>query len=315
MTTLNGDSACLKALPIWIKQIATSRGQMEEAITALAGRFGALVQRIEAAMAASAQAGDGEGGVVAAVTAGQRELRRVIEALKAIQQSRNALAEEVRSLAEYTEELRRMAGEVELLAFQTNILSLNAAIEAAHAGEAGKGFAVVAQEVRHLSKASRDTAKKIAEKIGVIGEALLRVGTTNERVAERDNQSVAEAEATIGRVLDSFGSVASQLSESSERLRHESAGIKDEVGESLVQLQFQDRVSQILSHVERSMADLLEQPDGPSTAAPGPRTADNEAEARSYLDRMAQTYTTEEQRRNHAGSALAPVRPQSVTFF
>ena len=102
----------------------------------------------------------------------ESDLTLVVDALKAIQKSRDELAHEIRTLAGYTDELRKMASDVESIAFQTNMLALNAAIEAAHAGKAGQGFAVVAHEVRNLSTAARDTGKRIAQKVGAVSDAL-----------------------------------------------------------------------------------------------------------------------------------------------
>jgi methyl-accepting chemotaxis protein len=298
---------CNQAIPIWSKQIDTARSQAESAVVSLTERFGAIVQGLDTALGAADRHGSAQAISVEAED-GARRLGCVLQALKAIQESRDALAKEIRSLVGYTQELQRMSSDVESIAFKTNMLALNAAIEAAHAGESGRGFAVVAQEVRALSEAARLTGKSITDKAGLINKALAEIGQTSETVASRDKIAVEESEAQVREVVTRFKERAGALNAVALRATEQSAAIKDDVSEALVRLQFQDRTGQILSQVINSMVEVsqLESSGTPERA---------HQDAREYLDYMASTYTTEEQRRNHAGLYSEEPDPQATTFF
>jgi|ADGO01.1.fsa_nt_gi Methyl-accepting chemotaxis protein len=293
-----------QALEIWSAQIDTSRQQMEDAVISLTSRFATIVDRLDAALGGSTS---GAGAAEDAHRA-EADLVAVVDALKAIQQSRQALTQNVRSMVTYINELRQMADEVGIVAFKTNLLALNAAIEAAHAGDSGRGFAVVAHEVRALSDASRQTGKLITEKVGNISSMLSKVAEANEQIAAKDDQAIANSEAKIRQVLDRFRNRTEEMADAVERANRQRAEIKDEVAESLVQLQFQDRVSQILAQVSSSMRRL----DVASTTSGTVMDAES---ARKQLDEMTASYTTEEQRRIHNGLEAQAVEPQQVTFF
>ncbi|MDT8905972.1 MULTISPECIES: methyl-accepting chemotaxis protein [Pseudomonas] len=306
----------LGAMPIWARQVESSRQQTETAIVSLTSRFTGISSRLEetvhaSQLAAGELAGNGSGGAVQVLAQSEGELVQVINSLKATQASRDETLAQVRNLTAYTGELRTMAADVAAIAAQTNLLALNAAIEAARAGEAGRGFAVVADAVRSLSSKSSETGQQMSAKVDIINTAITQLVQAASSGADQDSQSVSISEDSIQRVLERFKSVTGRLAESADLLQQESFGIRDELTEVLVSLQFQDRVSQILSHVRDNIEDLhvhvQQATQSPDQAVP--------IDARQWLARMETTYATDEQRRNHHGDAGAQQTSQEITFF
>lgn len=304
------------AMPIWAKQVESSRQQTETAIVSLTGRFTGISSRLQETVHASQQAagdltGQNAGGALQVLAQSDHDLVQVINSLKATQTSRDETMAQVRNLTAYTGELRSMATDVAAIAAQTNLLALNAAIEAARAGEAGRGFAVVADAVRSLSSKSSETGQQMSAKVDIINNAISQLVQAASSGADQDQDSVAASESSIERVLESFKNVTGRLAESAEMLQQESFGIRDEMTEVLVSLQFQDRVSQILTHVRDNIDDLhahLQQ----ATQMPDQTVT---IDARSWLAKMEATYATDEQRHSHHGSARAQQNSQEITFF
>jgi len=311
------EQICDQATPIWAKQIETARSQTEEGITEVTARFAAIVDRLHASAAAAQQATgeSAEGGrVVSVLSRSEADLVAVNQAMETARQERSLMVQDVRELTVYTSDLKNMATDVGEIASQTNLLALNAAIEAARVGEAGRGFAVVADEVRKLSDLSSNTGKKMAEKVNIINQAIMTVISVAERFSEQDTRSVAEAEKTIQKVLEDFKEVAIGLSDSSKMLRRESEGMREEISETLVYLQFQDRVSQILAQVRDNLDELHERLV--RYAEERSRGGMPNIDADAWLSEMTRAYTTTEQRNNHRNDKANAVADETeITFF
>jgi methyl-accepting chemotaxis protein len=115
---------------------------------------------------------------------------------------------DIQKVAKESERLLEINKVIDNIAGQTNLLSMNAAIEAAHAGEVGKGFAVVASEIRKLANSSKAQAKTVAEVLNKIKAALDEIsastGTALDHFEAIDTgvKTVVEQEAHIRAAME-----------------------------------------------------------------------------------------------------------------
>lgn len=158
-------------------------------------------------------------------------------------------------------EIAKIIKVIDEIAFQTNILSLNAAVEAARAGDAGKGFAVVAEEVRNLaqrsaqaakdttviiesnidlsessvniSKAVKESVESIAEQATKVSDLLEEISVaTNEQASgvEQINKAVSQMESA----LQSNAATADQSASASRALQEQAINVREIVSSLMV---------------------------------------------------------------------------------
>jgi methyl-accepting chemotaxis protein len=303
-----------RAVAVWIQQMESARLQMESAIVSLSREFSDIVRRLDQTVLVSQAGGKAnskerfEEYTLSVIASSEKKLMGVIDALNVALNDKNQLLEESRSLVRLNDELKRMAVDVASIADQTNLLALNAAIEAARAGEAGRGFAVVAGEVRVLSNRSGETGKHISEKVEVISRAIESSCSNVEHSAQRDGQSIALSEANIQAVLNEFRNLTDNLVQSTQTFRRESEGIREIIEAALVQLQFQDRVGQILTHVEENIRMLHDQLAAMDSDF-------DSLDVQRLLGALEGSYTTAEERRTHGGDTAGMDSDSEITFF
>lgn len=304
------DRLC-EAVDTWAGHIGTVQATMQSATADLLAGFAGILEDLDAVTALEQSAEANEGRVLdrraAMLGRCEDQLRGLLTSFHGFVESHGEVMSSIQHLAGSSTQLSTMAEEVSKIARQTNLLSINAAIEAARAGDSGRGFAVVAGEVRRLSTESGATGQRISAQIEDFGRVMTESAQRARARAERDASVMNSSEQTIAEVVSQVDSAITGLAQRAAELTARSEAVRQRVNEMMMAFQFQDRVQQILDQVvssmQRSMAEMRD------AVARG-----TVPDAQAWQALLTSGYTTAEQR-GTAGGAPGPQPAQETTFF
>jgi iron only hydrogenase large subunit-like protein len=156
---------------------------------------------------------------------GQESMRGTIQSVQGISQSVDGIAEAIKIIS--------------AIAANTNLLSMNAAIEAAHAGEAGRGFAVVANEIRRLSESTRENSRNISLTLKNIIDGIAvtsrQSGDTDSRITEMSKEINSFAETMTGLIatFNELSAESGDITAALDSLQNQSKTVKTGYAEIL----------------------------------------------------------------------------------
>ncbi|KEI92785.1 methyl-accepting chemotaxis protein [Clostridium botulinum] len=151
-------------------------------------------------------------------------VQQTVDSIKNIATTNKHNVEEIQNLLNQSKEIGQIVDVISDISEQTNLLSLNAAIEAARAGAQGRGFAVVADEVRKLAEQSSNSSKRIVELINGIQKQIeiisnkMNSGTSEVMYGVKMATLIGNDFEEIEKVFNEVNNIVSEVSESTNTM-------------------------------------------------------------------------------------------------
>ncbi|BDM24228.1 methyl-accepting chemotaxis protein [Pseudomonas sp. LRP2-20] len=216
------------------REVGSQKEETEQVATAMQQMTATVhdVARNAEEAAQAAQAADDK------VDAGQRVVRESMQRIEQLATAADTASAGIDSLSAEIHTIGDVLAVIKSVAEQTNLLALNAAIEAARAGEQGRGFAVVADEVRALSRRTRQSTEEIERLVASLrgnaqqSVAQIRGSTELVRLAVAD---ALQTESALGSIAVAV-SLIQQMNQQIAAAAEQQSSVAEEISRSVTQI-------------------------------------------------------------------------------
>ncbi|MCL2557799.1 MAG: methyl-accepting chemotaxis protein [Treponema sp.] len=201
-------SASVRETHSTMEQLTSNIKQLDGHVEAQSSRVSGVSSAVEQ-MAASIRS------VTDTLLKNEASVRSLMDASDVGRAGVRDVVQDIQEIARESEGLMDINSVMQNIASQTNLLSMNAAIEAAHAGDAGRGFAVVADEIRKLAESSSMQSKTVGEVLKKMKDSVVKITKSAESVLDK----FEAIDANVRVVADQEGTIRNAMEEQREGSR------------------------------------------------------------------------------------------------
>ncbi len=294
-------------IPVLSRQLTETIGSIESSAGEVCASFGqmATLARTAAGMGAALVQENGSPTVSGTI----QDCRAMLAHLSnRLEHSGNTYARAIHQMETTSGAVRRIftvLQELDQASFASRIIALNAKIEAVHLGALGSGFEVVAEQISSQSARSTELTASVVTVLKNLTGAMDSATAELKELAETDraeaNRSREEASQTLAKLEQASARMQETVSETCKA----SETLYVQISRAIVNMQFQDRVSQRLGHVIDSL-DAMGRAFAEPEHAPPHSNATVEERKRQIAEELAATYTMPSERVAHEDNTLAP---------
>lgn len=291
--------SCLPAVSLMKTQLADTVTQIEQAVVGVCDSFQDIAQRARDSVSktetflASRDSKDAENiSVNQLIGQCQNTMGDLLGAIEDAGKVSRRAVEQMRKIDGYAATITASLKKLDEIAESNKVLALNARIEAARAGASGSGFAIVANEVNTQSQKSREVIQQVAGVAGHLREAADTAVNDLEQLNRHDQQNVEHSRQSIGTTLTSFQDLHQRMQQMLSEMSMEGELLANDISAAIRGLQFQDRASQRIHHVQDGMQMLHTELE---------KLSRGDLEGTKQVHKDILTYYTTREERNTAG--------------